>query len=402
MSVPAESIDAQYVETGSTLATRAAAPAVSWTPSFAVAVDDAIDRKAEKRRFFEKVMDEGLHYGVIPGTGTKPTLLKPGAEMLLSNMGLNACFVDAEPPVVDVMGTEHGGEAYLRYRRICRIYRQLGPTEAERMIVAEAAGSCSSWETKYRYRNDQRKCPECGKPAIIKGKTEYGGGFVCFKKKDGCGAKFADNDPAIVGQAVGKVANPDVAELENTILKMADKRALVAATLIATGCSDIFTQDAEDGADPPAGDPPEYTERPVAARQSVVTPKADPKTLGHIQRGLATLNLSAAEERARYDTATNGRLGAGAVLDDLDDGEANVLLKMIAAEVKARKAAPNPDADEVATENCGLCEAKKGESHNFDGRGIPCPVDQSEAATTARAQAALLERNPELREGAPL
>ena len=40
--------------------------------------------------------------------------------------------------------------------------------------------------------------------------------------------------------------NPDVADLVNTILKMADKRALVAATLIATGMSEYFTQDIED------------------------------------------------------------------------------------------------------------------------------------------------------------
>jgi hypothetical protein len=32
----------------------------------------------------------------------------------------------------------------------------------------------------------------------------------------------------------------------NTILKMAQKRALIAATLIATGASDYFTQDMED------------------------------------------------------------------------------------------------------------------------------------------------------------
>jgi hypothetical protein len=42
------------------------------------------------------------------------------------------------------------------------------------------------------------------------------------------------------------------------ILKMADKRALVAATIIATGCSDIFTQDIEDM--------PEYQPEPPARK----------------------------------------------------------------------------------------------------------------------------------------
>lgn len=35
-------------------------------------------------------------------------------------------------------------------------------------------------------------CPECKKTdAVIKGKAEYGGGYLCFKKKGGCGAKWA-------------------------------------------------------------------------------------------------------------------------------------------------------------------------------------------------------------------
>jgi hypothetical protein len=39
-------------------------------------------------------------------------------------------------------------------------------------------------------------CPNCGADAIIKGKPEYGGGWVCFSKKGGCGAKFTDEEMA--------------------------------------------------------------------------------------------------------------------------------------------------------------------------------------------------------------
>jgi hypothetical protein len=237
------------------LAVRDEKPIAAWTPSFAVSVDEAIDRKREKSRFFREVMDEGKHYGKIPGAGDKPTLLKPGAEMLLSNMGLHAEFEDEEPPVVDLQGSpEHGGEMLIHYRRRCSVYKQTGPTEAERMCMARASGSCSSREKKYRFRNASVACPECGKAAVIRGKAEYGGGFVCFKKKDGCGAKFAIGDRRIADQGEGQERNVDLADLENTILKMADKRALVAATLIATGCSDIFTQDVEDAPqEPPDG-----------------------------------------------------------------------------------------------------------------------------------------------------
>lgn len=44
-----------------------------------------------------------------------------------------------------------------------------------------------------------KTCPKCGKPAIIKGKAEYGGGWLCYKAKGGCGAKFA-TEPAASSQ----------------------------------------------------------------------------------------------------------------------------------------------------------------------------------------------------------
>jgi hypothetical protein len=221
-------------------------PPVLWTPTFALAVDEMVKRKEAKHEFFLRVMDRGVHFGVIPGTGDKPTLLKPGAEMLLANMGLQPSFFDAtDSPEVDILGTAHKGEPYIKYRRICIIYRQLGARVDDRMIVAQAEGSCSSWETKYRYRNAEKVCPNCGGGFIKKSKFDNKE-WYCYAKIGGCGATFPPDDTRIVDQVVGKVPNPDVCELENTVLKMADKRALVAATLLATGCSDIFTQDVED------------------------------------------------------------------------------------------------------------------------------------------------------------
>ena len=40
-------------------------------------------------------------------------------------------------------------------------------------------------------KNKKTLCPNCGKDAIIKGKEEYGGGWLCYKQKGGCGAKFS-------------------------------------------------------------------------------------------------------------------------------------------------------------------------------------------------------------------
>jgi hypothetical protein len=45
-----------------------------------------------------------------------------------------------------------------------------------------------------------------------------------------------------------RVPNPDAADVVNTIQKMAQQRALIAATLIAVSASEFFTQDVEDSA----------------------------------------------------------------------------------------------------------------------------------------------------------
>jgi hypothetical protein len=219
-----------------------------WTPRFALTVDEAVELVDQKREFMNRVMRKEEHYGVIPGTKGKPSLFKPGAELLLSSMGLHPRYRDTAPAIEDWTGAEHGGEPFFRYRRTCMITRSTGPGPEDYAVIAEAGGNCNSWEKKYRYRASDRMCPTCGKTGtVIKGKQEYGGGWLCFAKKGGCGAKFPFNDKRIQDQNVGEVPNPDIADLVNTLEKMADKRALVAATLLATGCSDIFTQDLEDG-----------------------------------------------------------------------------------------------------------------------------------------------------------
>jgi hypothetical protein len=219
----------------------------SWTPTFVSSVAEMRARVEAKRQFMREVMIEGEHYGWPPGmeqrAGAKPFLFKAGAELLLTSFGLSPELTDAEPPVRDYDGAQHGGVPLLNFRERCRVYKQIGPAVEDRILIAQADGCCSSRETKYRYREGGRKCVTCGKATIIKGKEEYGGGWVCFAKKGGCGEKYLESDQRITSQQVGRIENPDIADVENTVLKMAQKRAYVAATLLATGCSDIFTQD---------------------------------------------------------------------------------------------------------------------------------------------------------------
>lgn len=200
-------------------------------------MDLALERRNSIVEFTKRIMVPDQDFGVIPGTN-KPSLLKPGAEKLCNFFGLEPEFTPITEEA-DWTGDAHKGEMfyYVRYR--CRLLR-------DGRVLGVGEGSCNSWESKYRWREGKRKCPSCGGEHIIKGREEYGGGWLCFAKKGGCGAKFGDKDKAILDQQVGRVPNPDIADVVNTIQKMAQKRSLVAATLIATSASEFFTQDVED------------------------------------------------------------------------------------------------------------------------------------------------------------
>jgi hypothetical protein len=207
------------------------------------------------QEFVQSYLTPGVDFGKIPGTD-KDTLLKPGAEKLCEIYGFYADYLvmaevenwDKEPPLFD-------------YTIKCLIKRR-----KDDAVMGSGLASCNSYEGKYRWRHAERACPQCGKQAIIKGRQEYGGGWLCFGKKGGCGAKFADTAPEIIEQETGKLANEDIATQKNTILKMAQKRALVGATIAATRSSGIFTQDIE-----------EFTEAEIKVTPSKVAISANPK-----------------------------------------------------------------------------------------------------------------------------
>jgi predicted RNA-binding Zn-ribbon protein involved in translation (DUF1610 family) len=203
----------------------------------ALSIRQAVERFNTLVEFVQTILREGIDYGTIPGT-TKPTLLKPGAEKLTTFFGLTTRFQLLDR-VEDWSGSAHDGEPFFYYLYRCQLFRAT-------LLIAEADASCNSRETKYRNRRAERVCPRCGQATIIKGKAEYGGGWLCYGKKGGCGAKFAGDDPAIAAQPVGRIPNPDVADQVNTIQKMAQKRALIGATLLAVNASEFFTQDVED------------------------------------------------------------------------------------------------------------------------------------------------------------
>lgn len=152
-----------------------------------------------------KLMKKDTHYGVIPGT-QKPTLYKPGAEQLLVTFR-----IAPDSPVVEDLSTPDN----VRYRVTRR-----GLSNGQ--IVAAGVGEASSDEEKYKWRRPVCDAEYEAAPEDRK-RLKY--------KRDGSTDKQIRTNPA------------DVA---NTILKMADKRAFVAMALLATAASDCFVQDLED------------------------------------------------------------------------------------------------------------------------------------------------------------
>lgn len=218
MKAEAEVIDAETEEepvqpTGKALARR---EMVAGLIRPVAAPAEVMAVQEETRALIESALKVDRDYGVIPGT-KKPTLLKPGAERINAAFACVAAYEIVEREVDhdrvnqytkrswvwgqrkgEKIWTEEAGESkgLYRYVVLCRlIHRESG------VEIGQGVGSCSTMESKY-------------------------------------------------------IDRPR--DVENTVLKMAKKRAYVDATLTTFGLSDQFTQDVEDmphEAPPPARDP---------------------------------------------------------------------------------------------------------------------------------------------------
>jgi hypothetical protein len=157
----------------------------------------------------KSVFKKDVHYGIIPGT-PKPTLYKPGAEKIMVLFKLNG------KPVIEDLSTPDE----IRYRVSIMVTHQVSRNE-----IGWGVGECSSNETKYKwikakFPSEFDETPEDRRREIWKDGREK---------------------PFQVQQI-----RANIADVANTVLKMAKKRALVDATLTCTAASDVFDQDIED------------------------------------------------------------------------------------------------------------------------------------------------------------
>lgn len=172
----------------------------------ALTVDEVVAHVKVIRDAVARVMEKGENkdYGIIPGTD-KPALFKAGAEKL--------CVLFRLAPSFDT--TEYFDGQHLTVKSKCTL------THINSGKVMGAGDAiCSTKEKKYAKRRDSNR-------------------------------RLVDNN--------------ELPDLYNTVIKMADKRALVAAVLVVTAASSEFTQDRGD------------EEKPVDHPDEKREPKADSK-----------------------------------------------------------------------------------------------------------------------------
>lgn len=160
----------------------------------------------ESRELIAKLLKDGKDYGVVPGV-KKPSLFKPGAEKFNAAYGLVARFTVEEKEI------DH--------------YKQIDWTK----VTKEWSG-----------KSGHRRCTD---------KVVNGTSFGLYRYVINC--ELIDRATGeVVGSSLGSCSTLESKyvdrprDLENTVIKMAEKRAYIGATLLTHGLSEQFTQDVED------------------------------------------------------------------------------------------------------------------------------------------------------------
>lgn len=190
----------------------------------------AVARHAAIMQFAEQRFEFGKHYDSLPGKDTrnktrdqikkdpniKKFLKKPGAEMISMAFGVR-------PEYTAHRELDEKGVAY--YWVECRVF-----TIGSDVQVGAGIGSCSFGETKYAYRwvygNEIENDPD-------------------LRLLDKSRLRKRSGESSRGSWTQYRVPNLDIADLDNTILKMAKKRSYVDAVITTFGLSEQFEQDIE-------------------------------------------------------------------------------------------------------------------------------------------------------------
>lgn len=180
---------------------------------FVMSATEAAEMDRQLRDCMRAVLLPDVDYGLIPGMGTKPSLFKPGAEKLMQWFGYGFENVRDE-----IERDADGARIGVTYR--CTVYKEL--SDGRKVTVATCEGYAGYDEDKF-----------------------YTPAEVARAKAEAKEQEWARKDK--------RQPNPrkweNAAEYRapwNSVLKMAQKRALVGAAIDATAAAGLFTQDLED------------------------------------------------------------------------------------------------------------------------------------------------------------
>lgn len=263
--------------------------ALAWTPD---ALKEAVDREKELRAvvitYYQGELKPGHHYYNLPGQGAhrKPALAKEGA--------LNLCslFKVVPEPEEPHETLSPDGHYTVRFRYRLRSLRT-------GQIVATGDGSCTTREIKYAYR------------------WLFSSEIPDSEDKDQLPKRTVNTRNGRAPQ--WKLPNPDLADTYNTVLKMAAKRALVAASLNLPLVSELFTQDLEEQITERAGEEDDAP-APTASPASSALSRLDQTMRAHnITEGQALLTA-----RKRFGEAVRQ-------IPDLTDEQITQLITEISA-----------------------------------------------------------------------
>jgi hypothetical protein len=248
------------------------------------------------------VMKPDVHYGKIPGAGERMSLFKPGAEVLC------VAFRIAPSYAIEDL-SDHDS---VRYRVKCT-----GTHQNSLTVLGEGVGEASSNEEKYKWR-----------------------AAVCKEEWDATPEDRRRRKWRVNRQSGNAYDTPQIrtepADIANTVLKMAAKRAQVAMSINVTGASDIFSQDLEDlpeemlgdanGSGQPQGrarpQPKTATQKPQARNrpqqtspQTAQDQPAQQQTAGQAaQSGQATPQHPQPAAQADPKAGSTGRIGQSDVV----------------------------------------------------------------------------------------
>lgn len=181
-----------------------------------MSVKEVLTQSLIVHEILTRVMVQDIHYGTLPGC-KKPSLYQPGAEKICTTFRL--------APKYETEDLSEPRDNFYRYRVRCSLY-----TIRDGLFVGSAMGEASTAEEKYQWEAalNQRHFDA----------TDPDKRRIKFKKN------------AHVDGGVEEIlqVQQNAADLANTVLKMACKRALTSVTKGATAASDIFDVDLEEEA----------------------------------------------------------------------------------------------------------------------------------------------------------